>query len=816
MNLSRKIFTQLILSVTLGGSINAQDTFDLFSQRSESQNVLKVTGQKLNNPYPINPQPRHISIDDSQKISTKDIKIKTLSGFKVANEHKVKSVSGAYSLVINNDGATIVGYDDKGLFYGRQTLNQLLSNANELPYIEINDYPDLLKRGIVEGFYGTPWSHQTRLSIIKFCGENKMNTYVYGPKDDTYHSTPNWRLPYPETEAKNIKELVRICNNSYVDFVWAIHPGKDIQWNEKDYQNLLTKFESMYELGVRSFSIFFDDISGEGTNPLKQTELLNKLNKDFVQVKQDVGSLIVCPTDYNKSWANPTLQGSLAVYGETLNPDIEVFWTGDMVCSDLTKETMDWVNTRIKRPALYWWNFPVTDYAKYVLMQGPAYGLDTILTDNDVSGILSNPMEHGEASKLALFGVADYSWNIAAYNPLDNWERAFETIAPEVKDAYRTFAINSTDTKIGYRRDESWDTETFRLVDLTEDKYNKLYPEFDKIEKVPETMSACQNKGLLNEMQPWLVEFGKLGKRGKSTLELMKAYPSANNEQFWDAYLSNLMSPADIETYKAYRSGTLKLQPFYENAMNDMLLEFYYKIANKKPSSVKAIGTFANITSPSSKLMLDSDTTTYYYSEKGQRDGYWVGVDLGKVEDVSCVSILQGRYVNDKDYFENVTLESSVDGKNWTPMLENLEKVYAIHWEGAPIKARYVRLKRLDSKKMNWIAIRSFDVNPKSIEELSIMTDDTKGVLSIFDEDPTTSYISKEKLSFKVPKDISEYIILQKPVTPIEIIQYDAKGNKLEESISEKSLLQFKLHKEVDQLEIVGSTEIFEIISVAK
>lgn len=29
----------------------------------------------------------------------------------------------------------------------------------------------------------------------------------------------------------------------------------------------------------------------------------------------------------------------------------------------------------------------------------------------------------GEASKLALYGVADYTWNIAAYNPIDNWER---------------------------------------------------------------------------------------------------------------------------------------------------------------------------------------------------------------------------------------------------------------------------------------------------------------------------------------------------------------------------------------------------------
>ena len=153
-------------------------------------------------------------------------------------------------------------------------------------------------------------------------------------------------------------------------------------------------------------------------NPIKQTELLNRLTKDFVETKGDISSLTVCPTDYSKLWANPTPQGSLAIYGKTLNPAIEVFWTGDVVCSDLTKETMDWVNSRIKRPAYYWWNFPVTDYARHILMQGPVYGLSTELSDKDLCGIVSNPMEHGEASKLALYGVADYSWNIAAYNPI--------------------------------------------------------------------------------------------------------------------------------------------------------------------------------------------------------------------------------------------------------------------------------------------------------------------------------------------------------------------------------------------------------------
>ena len=283
-----------------------------------------------------------------------------------------------YYLSVNEKEIVLAGNDERGTYYALQTFAQLLKDG-KLPEVEIKDYPSVRYRGVVEGFYGTPWSHQARLSQLKFYGKNKMNTYIYGPKDDPYHSCPNWRLPYPEKEAANIKELIQACRRNRVNFVWAIHPGQDIKWNEEDYQNLVNKFNWMYDLGVRSFAIFFDDISGEGTNPVKQVELLNRLNTDFVKAKGDVSSLVVCPTDYSKLWANPTPQGSLAIYGNTLDPSVQVFWTGDVVCSDLTKETQDWVNSRIKRPAYFWWNYPVTDYVRHILLQGPVYGLNTCL-----------------------------------------------------------------------------------------------------------------------------------------------------------------------------------------------------------------------------------------------------------------------------------------------------------------------------------------------------------------------------------------------------------------------------------------------------
>lgn len=63
---------------------------------------------------------------------------------------------------------------------------------------------------------------------------------------------PNWRKPYPEKEAAQIKDLVKEAAANKVDFVWAIHPGLDIKWTDEDRMNVLNKFGMMYDLGVRS------------------------------------------------------------------------------------------------------------------------------------------------------------------------------------------------------------------------------------------------------------------------------------------------------------------------------------------------------------------------------------------------------------------------------------------------------------------------------------------------------------------------------------------------------------------------------------
>ena len=735
----------------------------------------------------------------------------------------VQPVSGAYLLTVSEDGISIMGYDERGTFYGLQTLRQIVEqNADgKIPYLTVNDWPDLPYRGVVEGFYGTPWSHEARLSLIDFYGRFKMNTYVYGPKDDPYHSSPNWREPYPAVQARNITELVRACARNRVDFVWAVHPGQDIQWNEEDYGRLLAKFEMMYDLGVRAFAIFFDDISGDGTDPMRQVELLNRLTAEFVAGKGDVAPLIICPTDYNRSWADPTDEGSLAVYGRELDPSVRVFWTGDAVCSDITSSTLKWVGDRIQRPALVWWNFPVTDYCRHIVMQGPASGLDNSLSSKNLCGLLSNPMEHAEASRTALYGVADYAWNTRDYDALDAWERALAWVAgEEAYEAYRTFAIHSCDTESGYRRDESWETETFRIGnDWTEAQFEALMEEFGKIEKVHEEMSEkCRNDALMREIHPWLEEFTKLGERGRKTLELIQIYRGGDNAAFWSAYVDNLMTPADRDAYEAHKSGTLKLQPFYEHAMDDMVDGFYRSLTGRGPFSYTAMGSFPNSGTVTGKLMFDDDSTTYYTSAYGQKTGDWIGVDLGIVRGLREVYILQGRdSEDDVDYFDLAALEASKDNRLWYPLIDTVDRQYVIRWEGRGIDARYVRLRKLESDKTNWCAVRTFSVNPQYTETLgfNVTAPDMERAVYAFDRNPRSFYALDGVLTVEIPFSddrVNGRVLLMRPRGSLLISQYSSDGTRIRETVTHDSYFELKIDPRTAELRIEGSADIFEII----
>ena len=461
-------------------------------------------------------------------------------------QHRIPRKSEGYFLKIEKDCIVIAGADERGAYYGVQTLAQLLA-LDKLPLAEVTDYPDVPYRGVVEGFYGAPWSQEARIRQLDFYGRNKMNVYIYGPKDDPYHRTPNWRKPYPAREGEELKVLVNRAKENNVIFYWAIHPGQDIRWNEEDRSLLLQKFESMYQLGVRGFAVFFDDISGEGTKADKQAELLNYIDDHFVKVKRDVAPLILCPTEYNKSWTDVE-GGYLTTLGDKLNEGIKVMWTGDMVVATIDKSTLDFVNPLLKRKAYIWWNFPVSDYVQDHLLLGPVYGNGLDIKD-DMSAFVSNPMEHAEASKIAIYSVASYAWNPTKYNSEKTWKDAIMNILPDAATELEFFAAHNSDLGPNghkYRREESVNlqptaqsfTESYiKNKTYTEKDFSILQETFSQMVESSDILVAHADKNpIIVEIMPWLYQFKLLGETGNEVLAMVKAYDKNDQSLFMRKY----------------------------------------------------------------------------------------------------------------------------------------------------------------------------------------------------------------------------------------------------------------------------------------
>ena len=84
-------------------------------------------------------------------------------------------------------------------------------------------------RGVVEGFYGAPWTHDARLEVMSFLAGRGMNAYAYAPKDDARHRA-EWRVPYDKAELEHFRELSAYGEAHGVKFGFAISPGLDITY----------------------------------------------------------------------------------------------------------------------------------------------------------------------------------------------------------------------------------------------------------------------------------------------------------------------------------------------------------------------------------------------------------------------------------------------------------------------------------------------------------------------------------------------------------------------------------------------------------
>jgi len=308
-------------------------------------------------------------------------------------------------------------------------------------------------RGVVEGFYGKPWSEAERLDQFSFYREQGLNTYIYAPKDDPYHRE-QWRQPYPAEKIKNLQHLIAGAEADEVDFVFALSPGLDMHFGgaagERDVEALLAKFERLYDMGVRSFAVFFDDIANKDASA--QAAVLNEVNRRFIHKKSGIRHFFTVPTEYFS--ADMKSAGTISPYtrdfAAALDADILVLYTGQgVVCEGISRKDIEEIAAIYHRRMAVWWNYPVNDYRRGKLALGPITGIEAG-AEQFMTAFIMNPMEEASLSKISLATGAAYAASPRQYISEVAWEDAIQAQYGSLAPAMQVFADHSQ------RMENSW------------------------------------------------------------------------------------------------------------------------------------------------------------------------------------------------------------------------------------------------------------------------------------------------------------------------------------------------------------------------
>ena len=393
-------------------------------------------------------------------------------------------------------------------------------------------------RGVIEGFYGTPWTTADREDIIIFCRQHNLNAYIYAPKDDLYHRE-KWRVPYPADKLSELKNLVDISKQNGVRFIFAISPGLDLNYHGKkgdeDFNYLMKKIETMYDVGVRDFAIFFDDLKDDKGNHHEDGEdhakFLNRVQAELNSRHKDIYPLITVPTEYYRAdmMKGNKIKSYTEDFAENLNKKIVVLYTGEgVVCDGITQENLDSVNKIFDREVGIWWNYPVNDYMKNKL----ALGAIEKLPARNIQAIFFNPMGQVQLSKIALTTGAEYANSPNNYDSEKSWDKALSEQFGELAKDFKIFAEHSRHmenswAKVGDNDGKNFDTAAYLVLNGL--KHGRAV-DFAPLEKIIDDMEMASfnlldklPENILIECKPQLEQFQRIAQADRSALNCLES-----------------------------------------------------------------------------------------------------------------------------------------------------------------------------------------------------------------------------------------------------------------------------------------------------
>lgn len=263
--------------------------------------------------------------------------------------------------------------------------------------------------GAIEGFYGKSWSWEDRFSYAYHLREMGLGCYIYAPKGDPF-LRKRWREEWPEQEWLELLKLSSQYRYRHINWGLGISPyALYTDYSNQQKRLLKAKVRRLNDLNPDVLAVLFDDMPGDMPDlAARQYEIVSDICQET-----DASRVIVCPTYYSFDPVLEQIFGKMPEnywrqLGRLLPQDIDIFWTGNKVCSaSINSDDLSQISDSFGRLPVLWDNYPVNDgRAGCNFLNLRSLPERNIKLGSDINGHLCNPMSQANLSLIPLSSLA--------------------------------------------------------------------------------------------------------------------------------------------------------------------------------------------------------------------------------------------------------------------------------------------------------------------------------------------------------------------------------------------------------------------------
>lgn len=288
--------------------------------------------------------------------------------------------------------------------------------------------------GIIEGFFGRPWSWAERAAAVRFLRPHGYTFYLYAPKADPYLRR-RWQEPHPAAEMEKLAEFRDICRAHNVRFGIGLSPFElHLEPGRRWQEVLAARLAQLAALKPDDLALLFDDMRGDVPDLAERQAAI----VHFAAERGVAERMIACPSYYSDDPILDVAFGQrppfyLELLGRQLDPAIRLFWTGPEVCArEFTPGHLARVAGQLGRKPFLWDNYPVNDGARmsqHLHLRGFS-GRPASIAPH-IAGHGVNPASQPLLSRVPLLTLAESYKKGEAYDYLAAFERAGREILGE-------------------------------------------------------------------------------------------------------------------------------------------------------------------------------------------------------------------------------------------------------------------------------------------------------------------------------------------------------------------------------------------------